>query len=208
MFRRGWAGSVLAEVVDVTVFAWSGPDTGNSNRMRYAMSSAWWPERFTISDDAGRARFEVRNSPGFATKLLLNETGGAEAAEIRRRRGGRSQAIVGGREAGLVRQRAADRYEFQGAAGPLAVAGNVASGQYAITSDGAVTAAVSRQLADVGQGAQRLGVDISDEDDTAVLLATVLAIEAVCHERGETGFNPRALLDLLNPLHWLRVWPS
>ena len=40
--------------------------------MRYAMSSKWWPERFTISDDAGRARFEVRNSPGFATKLSLS----------------------------------------------------------------------------------------------------------------------------------------
>ena len=51
-------------------------------------------------------------------------------------------------------------------------------------------------------------MDISDEDDTVVLLATVLAIEAVHCERGETRFNPRGLLDLLNPLHWLRLWPS
>jgi hypothetical protein len=46
-------------------------------------------------------------------------------------------------------------------------------------------------------------VDISGEDDTAVLLATMLAIEAVRYERGETHFSPRALLDLLNPLNWL-----
>jgi uncharacterized protein YxjI len=176
--------------------------------MRYAMSSTWWPERFMVSDDAGRARFEVRNSPGFVTRLSLNVAGGEEAAELRRRRGGRFQVIVGGEEAGQVRRRAADRYDIQGAPGPLAVAGNVADGQYAIVSGGSVKAAVSRRLADVVRGALSIGVDISDEEDTAVLLATTLAIEAVCYERGETGFHPRALLDLLNPLHWLRLWPS
>ncbi len=46
-------------------------------------------------------------------------------------------------------------------------------------------------------------MDISNEDDTAVLLATMLAIEAVRYERGETHFNPRGLLDLLNPFNWL-----
>lgn len=176
--------------------------------MRYAMSSKWWPERFTISDGAGRARFEVRSSPGFATKLTLSVTGGEEAAEIRRRRGGRFQVIVRGEEVGLVRQRAADRYDIQSALGPLAAAGNVADGQYAITSGGAVKATVSRQLADVVRGTHSIGVDISEEDDTAVLLATMLAIEAVHYERGETHFNPRALLDLLNPLHWLEMWLS
>jgi len=174
--------------------------------MRYAMSSTWWPERFTVSDDAGRARFEVRNSPGFATALLLSVTGGEETAEIRRRRGERFQVIVRGEEAGLVRQRAADRYDIQSALGPLAAAGDVADGQYAIVSDGAVKATVSRRLADVVRGTQSIGVDISDEDDTVVLLATMLAIEAVCYERGEADFNPRALLDLLNPLHWLELW--
>jgi hypothetical protein len=46
-------------------------------------------------------------------------------------------------------------------------------------------------------------VDISDEDDAAVLLATMLAIEAVQYERGGSQLNLRALLDLLNPLNWL-----
>jgi hypothetical protein len=36
-----------------------------------------------------------------------------------------------------------------------------------------------------------------------LLLAVVLAIEAVEYERGETHTNPRALLDWLNPLNWL-----
>src|SRR5260370_1327978 len=53
------------------------------------MSSNWWPERFTISDDAGTARFEVRNSPGLATRLSLIVHGGEEIDAIRRRRGGR-----------------------------------------------------------------------------------------------------------------------
>src|SRR5260221_14756918 len=93
------------------------------------MSSNWWPERFTISDDAGTARFEVRNSPGFATRLSLSVPGGEELAAIRRRRGGRFQGIVRGQEAGLVRQRAADRYDIQSAPGPLAVAGGGGGGR-------------------------------------------------------------------------------
>jgi len=167
------------------------------------MSSTWWPECFTISDDAGSAQFEVRNNPGFATKLSLTVTGGEEVATIRRRTGGRFQVIVSGREAGLVRQRAADRYDIQSTLGPLATAGSVADGQYAITSDGTVKATVSRQLADHVRRAQSISVDISDEEDTAVLLATVLAIEAVQYERREAQFNPRALLSLLNPFNWL-----
>ena len=167
------------------------------------MSTKWWPERFTISDDAGRARFEVRNSPGFGASLSLSVTGGEEIAAIRRRRGGRFQVIVRGQEAGLVRQRAADRYDIQSAPGPLAVAGNVAGGRYAITSGGLVKAKVSRPLPGSVRQAPSISVDISDEDDTAVLLATMLAIEAVRYERGETHFSPRALLDLLNPFNWL-----
>src|SRR5258708_23494607 len=100
------------------------------------MSSKWWPERFTISDDAGTARFEVRNSPGFATSLSLSVTGGEEIATIRRQRGGRFQVIVCGKETGRVRQRAADRYEIQSAPGPLAVAGDVAGRPLALTHGG------------------------------------------------------------------------
>ena len=167
------------------------------------MSSTWWPERFTISDEAGRARFEVRNNPGFATKLSLSVTGGEEIATIRRRRGGRFQVIARGKEVGLVKQRAADRYDIKSAFGRLATAGSLADGQYAITSDGTVKATVTRQLADHVRRAQSIRVDVSDEDDTAVLLATMLAIEAVQYERGEARFNPRALLSLLNPFNWL-----
>jgi hypothetical protein len=79
--------------------------------VRYVMSSTWWPERFTICDDAGRARFEVRNNPGFATKLSFHAIGGEEIAMVRRRRGGRFQVVVRGTDAGLVRQRATDRYD-------------------------------------------------------------------------------------------------
>src|SRR5258708_4774663 len=167
------------------------------------MSSKWWPERFTISDDAGTARFEVRNSPGFATSLSLSVTGGEEIATIRRQRGGRFQVIVCGKETGRVRQRAADRYEIQSAPGPLAVAGDVAGGRYAITSGGLVKAKVSRPLPGSVRRAPSISVDISDEDDTAVLLATMLAIEAVRYERAEPHVNPPAPLDLLHPFYWL-----
>ena len=172
------------------------------------MSITWWPERFTISDDAGRARFEVRNIPGFGVRLSLGVAGGEEVAAIRRRRRGRFQVIVRGQEVGLVRQRAADRYDIHSPLGPVATAGDVAGGQYAITSDGTQRATVSRQLVRVDQP-QSIGVDIGDDDHAAVLLATILAIEAVRYERGEAEFNPQALLALLNPLNWLRggVWP-
>jgi uncharacterized protein YxjI len=163
--------------------------------MRYAMASKWWPERFTISDDAGRAQSEVFNIPGFAIKLSISVAGGEEIATIRRRRGG-FQVIVRGQEAGLVRRRAADRYDIRSATGPLAAAGNVADGRYAITDDGLVRATVSRHLADHARPTQTVTVDISDEDDAAVLLATMLAIEAVQYERGGSQLNPRALLDL------------
>jgi hypothetical protein len=84
----------------------------------------------------------------------------------------------------------------------------VADGQYAITNDGTMKATVSRQLADPVPRAQSISVDISDEDDAGILLAMMLAIEAVQYERGGARFNPRALLDLLNPLNWLRLWWS
>jgi len=79
----------------------------------------------------------------------------------------------------------------------------VADGRYEITGEGLVKAKVSRQFADHVRRAWRISVDISDGDDAAVLLATMLAIEAVQYERGEAHFNPRALLDLLNPFNWL-----
>src|SRR5258708_30291561 len=108
------------------------------------MSSNWWPERLTISDAGGTARFEVRNSPGFGTRLSLSVPGGEEIAAIRRRRGGRFQVIVRGQEAGLVRQRAADRYDIQSAPGPLAVAGDVAGGPDGVARGGPVEGEAGR----------------------------------------------------------------
>jgi hypothetical protein len=177
--------------------------------VRYAMSGKWWPERLTIADEAGAARFEVRNSPGFATILSLRVAGGEEIAAIRRRRGGRFQVIVGGREAGLVRRRGADRYDIQGTLRPLAAAGSVTDGRYSITGDGLTQATVSRQIADQVRQTQRISVDIGDGDAVA-LLATVLAVEAARYEHGGTHFTPRALLEdlprallyMLNPFNW------
>ena len=102
--------------------------TQRTASVRYAMSGSWWPERLIISDDAGTAWFEVRNSPGFATMLSLRVAGGEEIATIRRRRGGRFQVIVRGREAGLVRRRGADRYDIHSTLWPLAPAGSVTAG--------------------------------------------------------------------------------
>ena len=84
----------------------------------------------------------------------------------------------------------------------------MADGQYAITSDGTMKATVSRQVADHVRRVQSISVDIGHDDDAALLLATMLAIEAVRYERGGARFSPRALLDLLNPLKWLRLWWS
>ena len=181
--------------------------------MRYAMSGKWWPERLTISDDAGTARFEVRNSPGFATMLSLSVAGGEEIATIRRRRGGGFQVIVRGKDAGLVRRRGADRYDIQSTLWPLAAGGNVPDGRYSITSGGLAQATVSRKTADDVRQTQRISVDVGDGDAVA-LLAMVLAVEAVRYEHGGTHFNPRALpralledvfralLSALNPLNW------
>src|SRR5258708_35037542 len=110
------------------------------------MSSSWWPERLTISDDAGTARFEVRNSPGFATMLSLRVAGGEEIATIRRRRGGRFQVIVRGKEAGLVRRRGADRYDIHSTLWPMAAAGKVPARRHSSTCDGQAQATVSRPI--------------------------------------------------------------
>ena len=176
--------------------------------MRYEMSGSWWPERLTISDDAGTARFEVRNRPGFAVRLSLSAAGGEEVAAIRRRRGGRFQVIAGGREAGLVRRRG-DRYDIRSALWPLAAAGSVPDGRYSITCDGLAQATVSRQLADDVRQTVRISVDVAVGDAVA-LLATVLALEAVRYEHDGAVFNPRALLEdlphallhALNPFNW------
>lgn len=183
--------------------------TQRTASVRYAMSGSWWPERLTIFDDAGTARFEVRNSPGFATMLSLRAAGGEEVAAIRRRRGGRFQVIVGGTEAGLVRRRGADRYDIRSTLWPLAAAGSVTDGRYSITCDGQAQATVSRQIADDARQTVRISVDIGD-GDAAALLATVLAVEAVRYEYDGTHFTPRALLEdlprallyALNPFNW------
>lgn len=178
--------------------------------MRYAMAGTWWPERLTISDDAGTARFEVRNCPGFSIMLSLTAASGdEEIAQIKRRRGGSFQVLVRGEEAGLVRCQKADRYDVQSALGPLAAEGSVAAGRYSLTRDGLVMATVSRQIANDVRQTQEISADIGSGDAVA-LLATVLAIEAVRYERDGRVFNPRALLDLpgavllelLNPFNY------
>ena len=177
--------------------------------MQYVLSGKWWPERLTISDDAGTARFEVRNSPGFATMLSLSAAGGEEIATIRRRRGGRFQVIVRGEEAALVRRRGADRYDIQGTPWSLAAAGSVPDGRYSLTHNGLAQATVSRQIADHDRQTRGISVDLGD-GDAAALLATVLAVEAVRYEHDGTHFTPRALLEdlprallyMLNPFNW------
>ena len=177
--------------------------------MRYAMSGNWWPERLTISDDAGNSRFEVRNSPGFGARLLVSMAGGEQIAAIERRRGGRFQVLVGGKDAGLVR-RSADRYDILGTPGSLTTAGSVRDGGYSITGDGLALATVSRQITDGLRPVQTISVDIG-AGDAITLLATVLAVEAARYEHAGAQFNPRALLDLprhllpnlLNPVTWL-----
>jgi hypothetical protein len=172
------------------------------------MSGSWWPERLTISDNAGTACFEVRNRPGFAPMLSLSAAGGEKVASIRRRRGGRFQVIVGGREAGLVRRRR-DRYDIHSTLWPLAAAGSVPDGRYSITYDGLAQATVSRQIADDVRHTVRISVDVP-AGDTVALLATVLAVEAVRYEHDGAQFNPRALLEdlphallyALNPFNW------
>ncbi|MDR0342604.1 MAG: hypothetical protein LBI49_05695 [Nocardiopsaceae bacterium] len=162
----------------------------------------------TVSDDAGTPRFEVRNNPGFATMLSLSVAGGEQVATLRRRRGGRFQVLVGGKQAGLVRRRGADGYDIKGALWSLAAAGSVPDGRYSITCNGLPMARVSRQITDDVRPMQTISVDIVD-GDPETLLATVLAIEAMRYEHAGTGFNPRALLELLghvlNPLNWLRL---
>jgi hypothetical protein len=177
--------------------------------MRYVMPGTWWPERLTISDDGGTPRFEVRNRPGFATMLSLFVAGGEQVATIRRRRGGRFQVIVRGKDAVLVRRRG-DRYDIQSTLWSLAAAGNVANGQYSINRDGLALATVFRQSADDVRPMQAISVEVGDGDSVA-LLGTVLAVEAVRYEHAGTYFNPRALLELLghllNPLNWLgAIW--
>jgi len=180
--------------------------TQRTASMLYAMSGRWWPERLTIRDGAGTALFEVRNSPGFATMLSLNLAGGEEIATIRRRRGGRFQVIVRGKEAGLVRLGRPDPCYIHSALGPLAAAASVTDGRYSIACNGLGQASVSRQIADDARQTVRISVDVGDGDAVA-LLATVLAVEAVRYEHAGTQFVPsallkdlpRALLSALNP---------
>jgi hypothetical protein len=84
----------------------------------------------------GRHGSRSVTGPGFATMLSLSVAGGEEIATIRRRRGGRFQVIVHGKETGLVRRRGADRYDIESALCSLAAEGSVTAGRYSITCDG------------------------------------------------------------------------
>src|SRR5260370_37537992 len=99
----------------------------------------------------------------------------------------------------------ADRYDIQSALGALAAVGDVADGQYAITSDGTMKATVSRQLADHVRRVQRISGGIRHDEDAPLLVATMLPIEAGPYQPGGGRLSPRAPLDPVQPPYLLRV---
>lgn len=145
---------------------------------QYLISRRWsLTNRFTITDGSGAPRFEVQGKFGLGRKLSVFDTVGSEVAVIsleglrlrcRIRAAGQETTV---RPLGLFGK----RFAIDSATGPMEAHGNFSGRQYFITRGGAPAASVS-QLRTLRE---QFAVDVADGQDTVLMLAVVLAIEAI-----------------------------
>jgi hypothetical protein len=146
---------------------------------------------FTISDQSGRASYEVATVPDVAERLALRQVGGpALAAVVRDPGSGGFQVNVGAERAALIRSRGLIRkqYMIECAGATLNVGGSVPGGSYRIFRDAEIGQAapieVRREAARVGRmpGFQVL-ISVAEGEDPVLSIGLVLGLEYLCDDR-------------------------
>jgi len=178
------------------------PKSKGIKPMRYTAASKWSKERFTIDDEAGTPKLEVRRIYGVdGNSLLLQNLEGKELAAIRPRTSPtRFEIAIGANQPITVRHRGwfGRRYSIDTPVGEMtATVGDFSWEGYELTSSGAARATVSRQF--IRQ--QNITIDVADDADAVSLIAVVLAIETLRDDRREAQNSipyVRLLLRLVN----------
>ena len=133
------------------------------------MSSRWsLMERFEITDASGMPRFEARGH--FGSQITLHDAAGRAVADIRKHMFSDVHEVYLGGE----------RYEIATSFGTLTVRGHF-GGDYTLNQDGMTVASMIRQFS----LREKFAIDIADGQNDAMVLAIMLAIEAIHDERRE-----------------------
>jgi len=142
---------------------------------------------YWIEDESGNKAFKVDGKALRARNTwVLEDANGREVATIREHKLGRDKVKIdlGGREAvvkkAIVGLR--DRFHVEVELGKdLKVHGNIVDHEYKIERDGDKIGEVSKKwfrLRDT------YGVEIEDDEDTVLLLAVTVAVDALAHDLG------------------------
>lgn len=147
------------------------------------MSSTWSAtERFEITDAAGAPQFEARGH--FGSLITLLDSSGHDVAEIRKHAFSDTHEVyLGGQRAARVRHAglAADHYDIDCGYGQLTARGHVDDGSYTLNRGGTPVASMTRR----SSLREKFAIDIASGQNDVLLLALMLAIEAIHAERRE-----------------------
>jgi uncharacterized protein YxjI len=148
----------------------------------YLISRKWsLVDRFAITDADGVEQFAVEGRLAFTRRLSVRDIAGAEVAVITRRGLGHKYEILAGGQLTTVRPRGVfgQRFEIESPAGRLDARGNFSGRQYIVTRGDSQAAAV-KQLRTFRE---KFAVEVSETDDSVLMLAVVLVIETIRDDR-------------------------
>lgn len=147
------------------------------------MSSKWsLIEHFVITDDSGTPRFDVHGNLGLTQHLSFRDQSGQELAVIKKHLvTTKHEILVGGRRVAEVHHEGffGEHFEVESSMGRLKAKGNFAGWEYSIDHDHRRIADIRRELA----LHEKFSVQIADGEDDVLILAVVLAIDAIHDER-------------------------
>jgi uncharacterized protein YxjI len=145
------------------------------------MASKWsLLERFEIDDSSGARQFEARGH--FRSRITLHDNSGREVAEIRKHMMTDTHEVyLGGQRAAHVRHAGfiGDHYDIETSFGKLRAKGHFDGGDYSLSEGGTAVATMRRKFSI----REKFAIDIADGQNDALLLAIMLAIEAIHEER-------------------------
>ena len=138
-------------------------------------------ENFTIQDEAGRDVLKVSGKLIGSTKTI-SDMAGLELATVKRRYltirrtfevriGGQVVAVIRGRLFRLI----GAAFEIETTSGPIEVDGRLFERDYTLRRGGKPIAQISKRWFSLTDS---YGVDIFDQNDTLICIATVLAIDS------------------------------
>ena len=158
--------------------------------MRYVMKQRWLSltDQFTIQDGEGRDVFRVRGKMfSFGDKLTITDTAGEEVALIDQKLlsfGPTYEIFRNGQLAAVVKKKLFTLFKARftiDVPGPndLEAAGNFLDHEYSFSRAGREVASVSKRWF---SWSDTYGIDVTDGEDDALILASTVVIDLVLHD--------------------------